>query len=100
MLKNTAKTAILLAALGALFMGIGAAFGGQSGLMIGLLIGLVFVGGSYWFSDKIAVKAARAVPVSEQEQPDLYAVVRELTARADMPMPKIYMSPAEQPNAF
>jgi heat shock protein HtpX len=69
-------------------------------LAIGLMIGLLFVGGSYWFSDTIAVKAARAVPVTEQEQPDLYAVVRELTSRADMPMPKIYMSPAQQPNAF
>ncbi len=100
MIKNNVKTAALLAALGALFMGIGAAFGGQSGLTIGLLIGLVFVGGSYWFSDKIAVKAARAVPISEAEAPDLYAIVRNLTQRADMPMPKIYMSPAQQPNAF
>jgi heat shock protein HtpX len=68
--------------------------------MLGLVLGLVFVGGSYWFSDTIAVKAARAVPVSESEAPDLYAIVRNLTQRADMPMPKIYMSPAQQPNAF
>ncbi|MDQ1519462.1 MAG: heat shock protein HtpX [Actinomycetota bacterium] len=100
MMKNTVKTAALLAGLGALFMGIGAAFGGSTGLMFGLVLGLVFVGGSYWFSDTIAVKAARAVPVSESEAPDLYAIVRNLTHRADMPMPKIYMSPAQQPNAF
>jgi len=100
MLKNTAKTAVLLALLGALFMGVGALFGGSQGLLIGLLIGLVFVGASYWFSDTFAVKAARAKPVSEAEAPRLYAIVRDLTQRADLPMPKIYMSPAQQPNAF
>jgi heat shock protein HtpX len=100
MLKNTAKTAVLLALLGALFMGVGALIGGSQGLMIGLVIGLVFVGGSYWFSDTFAVKAARAKPVTEAEAPRLYAIVRDLTRRADLPMPKIYMSPAQQPNAF
>ena len=64
MFKNNVKTAALLALMGALFLGIGSLFG-QSGLIIGLLLGLVFIGGSYWFSDKLAVKAAGAVPVSE-----------------------------------
>jgi heat shock protein HtpX len=99
MLKNTAKTAALLALLGALFMGIGAFFG-QGGLIIGLVIGLVFVGGSYWFSDKLAVKAAGAKPIDEAQAPRLYAIVRDLAQKADIPMPKIYLSPAEQPNAF
>src|SRR5215475_13441189 len=99
MFKNTAKTFILLAALGALFMGVGAFFG-QGGLVIGLILGVVFVGGSYWFSDKVAVKAAGAKPVTEQEAPQLYAIVRDLTSRANMPMPKIYIAPAAQPNAF
>jgi heat shock protein HtpX len=99
MLKNNVKTVVLLAGIGALFMGIGAFFG-QGGLIIGLLIALVFVGGSYWFSDKIAVRAAGAVPVSEAEAPQLYAIVRDLTRRADMPMPAMYVSPAAQPNAF
>jgi heat shock protein HtpX len=99
MLKNTAKTTILLAALGALFMGIGS-FWGSQGLTIGLILGLVFVGGSYWFSDKLAIAAARAKPVTEQEAPRLYATVRDLTSRAGMPMPKLYVSPSEQPNAF
>lgn len=99
MFKNTAKTFVLLAFLGALFMGVGSFFG-QGGLIIGLVLGLVFVGGSYWFSDKIAVRAAGAKPVTEQEAPKLYAIVRDLTARADMPMPAIYIAPASQPNAF
>jgi heat shock protein HtpX len=99
MVKNTAKTAALLALLGALFMGIGAFFG-KGGLVIGLVIGLVFVGGSYWFSDKLAVRAAGAVPIDEAQAPRLFAIVRELAQKADIPMPKIYLSPAEQPNAF
>jgi heat shock protein HtpX len=97
--KNNAKTFVLLAGLGGLLMGIGS-FWGQGGLIIGLAIGLVFVGGSYWFSDKIAVKAAGAKPVTEQEAPGLYAMVRDLTQQSGMPMPKLYVSPAAQPNAF
>src|SRR4051812_10626886 len=100
MFKNTIKTAALLAGLGALFMVVGGALGGSSGVVIGLMLGLVFVGGSYWFSDTIAVKAARARPVSEAEQPALYAIVRDLTHRASMPMPKVYVSDNAQPNAF
>jgi heat shock protein HtpX len=99
MFRNNVKTVILLAVLGALFLGIGSLFG-QGGLIIGLVLGIVFVGGSYWFSDKIAVRAAGAVPVSEAEAPQLYAVVRDLTQRAKMPMPAMYLSPAAQPNAF
>jgi heat shock protein HtpX len=99
MFKNTFKTFVLLAALGALFMGVGSIWG-SGGLFIGLILGVVFVGGSYWFSDKVAVKAARAKPVSEQEAPQLYAIVRDLTQRANMPMPAIYIAPASQPNAF
>jgi heat shock protein HtpX len=99
MIKNTAKTAALLAFLGAIFLGVGSLFG-QGGLVIGLVLGLVFVGGSYWFSDKLAVMSARAVPVTEQEAPRLYAIVRDLAQRANMPMPRIYISPADQPNAF
>ncbi|HEV2951790.1 MAG TPA: M48 family metalloprotease, partial [Actinomycetota bacterium] len=97
--KNNAKTFILLAALGGLLIGIGSFFG-QVGLIIGLGIGLVIVGASYWFSDKIAVKAAGAKPVTEQEAPDLYRLVRELSQQSGMPMPKLYISPAAQPNAF
>ena len=97
--KNVFKTYLLLAVLGALFIGIGAIFG-KGGAIIGLVIGLLFVGGSYWFSDKLAIKSARAVPVSEQEMPDYYRIVRELTQAEGIPMPKLYVSPDAQPNAF
>jgi heat shock protein HtpX len=96
---NTFKTTLLLAFLGALFIGIGALFG-QGGLIIGVVLGLVFVGGSFWFSDKIAVAAARAKPVSREDAPRLYEIVEELAARHDMPMPRLYLSPQPQPNAF
>jgi heat shock protein HtpX len=98
-MKNNLKTAVLLAAMGGLILGIGSFFG-QGGLIIGLILALVMVGGSYWFSDKLAIKAAHAVPVTEEEMPQLYAIVRELTQKAGMPMPKLYVSPEMQPNAF
>jgi heat shock protein HtpX len=99
-MKNTLKTFTFLALLGGLFMAIGQGFGGSGGMTIGLVLGLVFVGGSYWFSDKLAIKSARAVPATEAEHPQYYAVMRDLTARADMPMPKLYITPEMQPNAF
>jgi heat shock protein HtpX len=99
MSKNTMKTFVLLAAFGGILMGIGSLFG-TGGLIIGLGIGLLFVGGSYWFSDTLAVRAAGAQPVSEEEAPGLYRTVRELAAGANMPMPRIYISPEPQPNAF
>ncbi|MEZ5171119.1 MAG: zinc metalloprotease HtpX [Acidimicrobiia bacterium] len=97
--RNTLKTFVLLAALGGLMIGVGSIWG-ATGAAIGLGIGLVFVGGSYWFSDTLAIKSARAVPVTREEQPRLYAIVEELAMRADMPMPKVYISPNQQPNAF
>jgi heat shock protein HtpX len=100
MSRNTVKTTFLLTLLAALFVGVGALIGGKSGLIIGLVIGLLFTGGSYWFSDRIAIRAARAVPVSEAQMPDYYAVVRDLTSRAGLPMPKLYVTPDLQPNAF
>ncbi len=89
---NTFKTFILLAFLGAVFIGIGAIFG-TGGLIIGAVLGLLFVGGTFWFSDKIAVAAARAKPVSRDEAPRLYEIVGDLARRDDMPMPRLYVSP-------
>jgi heat shock protein HtpX len=99
MSKNTIKTFVLLAAFGGLFMLIGSFFG-KGGLIIGLLLGLAMVGGSYWFSDKLAVASAGAKPVDESQAPELYAIVRDLAQRAGEPMPRVYLSPAAQPNAF
>jgi heat shock protein HtpX len=99
-MRNALKTAVLLAALGALFMLVGGAIGGSSGLVVGFAIAAVFVGGSYWFSDTLAIKAARATPVTREQLPEVYDIVEELTQRAGMPMPKLYLSPADQPNAF
>ena len=96
---NTFKTFILLAFLGAVFIGIGAIFG-TGGLIIGAALGLLFVGGTYWFSDKIAVAAARAKPVSREEAPRLYEIVEDLARRDGIPMPRLYVSPEQQPNAF
>ena len=96
---NTLKTTMLLAGLGGVLVVVGGLFG-RGGALIGLAIGLAMVGGSYWFSDKLAIRAARAVPVSERQMPELYAIVRELTEKAGMPMPRLYVSPEEQPNAF
>ena len=100
MSRNTIKTFVLLAALGGIAILIGGLIRGAAGAVVGLLIGLVITGASYWFSDTIAIKAARAVPVSEAQMPEYYRVVRDLTQRAGMPMPKLYVTPDMQPNAF
>jgi len=100
MSKNTIKTYVLLAAMGGLLVVVGGLIGQGNGAIIGLVIGLVFCGGSYWFSDSIAIRAARAQPVTEAEMPEYYRIVRELTTYAHMPMPKLYVTPDRQPNAF
>jgi heat shock protein HtpX len=100
MSKNSMKTAVLLAAIAGLFVLLGGVIGRGPGATIGLVLGFAFVGFSYWKSDVLAIKAARAKPVTEAEMPQYYAVVRELTQRANIPMPKLYVSPDLQPNAF
>jgi heat shock protein HtpX len=98
--KNTFKTFVLLAGLGGLLILIGQLVWGGMGAIIGAAIGVLIVGFSYWNSDKLAIRAARAQPVTEQQMPEYYAIVRELTQQAGMPMPKLYITPDEQPNAF
>jgi heat shock protein HtpX len=97
---NTLKTTLLLGALGGLFVLLGSLLGGRTGAMIGLAIGLVTVGISFFMSDKLALRSANAKLVDEQQAPELYAMVRELAERADLPMPRVAVSPSMQPNAF
>ncbi|WP_067179864.1 zinc metalloprotease HtpX [Microtetraspora niveoalba] len=97
---NGLRTAILLGALSALILVVGAWLGGGSGVRLALVIALVTNGVAYFFSDRIALSAMRARPVSEVEQPVLYRIVRELSYDARQPMPRLYVSPTMQPNAF
>jgi heat shock protein HtpX len=99
-MKNFAKTAVLLAALGGLFILLGGVLGGRTGLWIGLALGLVMVGFSYWFSDKLAIKSAHGVEVTAQQAPEYHAIVEELAAKAHIPKPRLYIAPSDQPNAF
>ncbi|HEX4867705.1 MAG TPA: zinc metalloprotease HtpX [Acidimicrobiales bacterium] len=99
MFGNTMKTTVLLAGLGGLMVLVGSFFG-RGGAVIGLVLGLVTVGASYWGSDKLAIRAARAVPADPARYPQYHQIVTELTQRAGLPMPKLYISPEQQPNAF
>ncbi len=98
--KAGLRTTILMATLGGLLVAIGYAIGGISIASVFLVIALLMNGIAYWFSDKIAIASSGAKPVSEQEAPKLYEMVRELTTRADLPMPRLYVIPSDQPNAF
>jgi heat shock protein HtpX len=96
----TLRTTILLASLSGLLVVIGALIGGPSTAGLFLGIALLMNLGSYFFSDKLALKMSRAEPIEESEAPRLYQIVRELTTRAHLPMPRLYMIPQDQPNAF
>jgi heat shock protein HtpX len=93
------KTTLLLAVMSGLLLGIGALLGGNW-IVIALVLAIAVNGFAYFFSDKIAIRASGAVPVSEAEFPELHRIVRRLAARAGMPMPRLYVSPSPQPNAF
>jgi len=96
----TLRTTILFASLGGLLVVIGALIGGPQGAAGFLILALVINLGSYFFSDKLALAASRAKPIDEAEAPRLYQMVRELSTRAGLPMPRLYMIPNDQPNAF
>src|SRR5215211_5200642 len=94
------RTTLLMAGLGGLLVVIGALIAGPQGALGFLVFALLFNLAMFWFSDRIALRAARAKPVSEEEDPRLYQMVRDLTTRAGVPMPRLYVIPQEQPNAF
>ncbi len=102
MFKNTMKTTALLAGLGGLIVAVAGILGGGSStsLTIGLLLAFVMVGGSYWFSDKLAIKSAKAQIIQREDSPEFYDIVASLSQRANMPMPRVAVSPSDQPNAF
>ena len=94
------RTWVLIAGLSALFVSLGAFVGGTGGLVLFLLLALVFNFAMYWFSDRIALKVSRAQPLERSEAPTVYADVEDLTQRAGLPMPRLFVIPSEQPNAF
>lgn len=100
MFGNWMKTSILMAGIVALFGAVGAAFGGQQGMLIALVLGGAMNVWAYWFSDKMVLKMYNAREADATSSPYLYNMVRELAQRADLPMPKVYIIDEAQPNAF
>jgi len=99
-MDNYLRTAVLLAGLTALFMGVGYLIGGQGGMMIALLIAAALNLFSYWNADKLVLSMNGAQEVDERTAPELYAIVRDLAHNAGLPMPRVYLMDNPQPNAF
>lgn len=97
---NLLKTAVLMAAITALFMAIGGLVGGRAGMMFALLLALGMNFFSYWFSDKLVLKMYNAQEVDETSAPHFYRMVQELAQRAQLPMPRVYLINEDAPNAF
>lgn len=97
---NIFKTTLLMGMLSLLFLWVGYALGGESGMTVALIFALIMNVSAYWFSDKIVLKMYKAREVRQGEAPDLHAMVKRLTQKAGMPMPRIYIIDQPQPNAF
>src|ERR1700751_2801949 len=97
---KTLKTTFLLTALTLLLLFVGQIRGGSRGLTMALVFAIIMNGGAYFFSDKIALASSGAVPISREQAPRLYAVMERLAAKANLPMPKLYLIPQPAPNAF
>ena len=97
---NTLKAWLLMSVLTVLLILIGSAIGGRSGAMLFFIIALAMNFFTFFFSDSIAIKMTRSYSITENEAPELYAIIRRLSQRAGMPMPKVFITPSEQPNAF
>ncbi|MZQ75745.1 MAG: M48 family metalloprotease [Peptoclostridium sp.] len=97
---NQMKTMLFMSILTIMVIMIGGVLGGQSGMVMAFVFALVMNGGSYWFSDKIALSMTGAQPVDKEEAPELYGIVERLAKNADLPMPRVYITPSPQPNAF
>jgi len=97
---KTFKTAFLLTALTLLLLFIGATLGGRGGMTVALIFAILMNGVAYFFSDKIALASAGAQPISREQAPRLYEVMERLAAKANLPMPKLYLIPEAAPNAF
>ncbi|HAK58894.1 MAG TPA: zinc metalloprotease HtpX [Nitrospiraceae bacterium] len=97
---NTIKTVGLLTLLTVILIFAGGAFGGKTGMIYAFVLAMIMNFGSYWFSHKIVLAMYRAQPVNATQAPELYAIVRNLSQKAGMPMPQVYIMPNETPNAF
>ena len=97
---NTLKTTFLMALLTVILVTAGGALGGQGGMVTAFLFAVVMNGVSYWWSDKIVLRIYGAKEVDRKDAPKLYRILEDLTLRAHMPMPKVYLIPQETPNAF
>src|SRR5271167_2468167 len=97
---NTFKTALLLTAMTLFLLFVGQMFGGERGMMLALVVAVVMNFTSYFFSDKIALAAYRAQPVTREQLPRAYEIVERLTQKIGIPMPKMYVIPTDSPNAF
>lgn len=97
---NRVKSVMLLTLLSLILMAIGGVVGGQNGAMAMFLISLAINFYTYWNSDKMALRAYNAQPLSESQVPELYELVRELCRKAELPMPRLYVIPTDVPNAF